>query len=121
MTSCPRLQSYIQCNNLISCNFAHLAQISQHGSASRPGSGGTFLNPEKESIVIVVVKGDRAMNLLQKCSSVLLLAFLGAFGGVALAAPTLPSKSDNATVVQAQPDTPVDCKKNPKDPRCQKK
>jgi len=61
------------------------------------------------------------MNLLQKCSSVLLLAFLGAFGGVALAAPTLPSKSDNATVVQAQPDTPVDCKKTPKDPRCQKK
>jgi hypothetical protein len=61
------------------------------------------------------------MNLLQKCSSVLLVAFLGAFGSVALAAPTLPSKSDNAIVVQAQPDTPVDCKKNPKDPRCKDK
>jgi hypothetical protein len=52
---------------------------------------------------------------------VLLLAFLGAYGGVALAAPTPLGKSDNATVVQAQPDTPVDCKKNPKDPRCKDK
>jgi hypothetical protein len=60
------------------------------------------------------------MNLLQKCSSLLLLAFLTAYGGVALAAPTpsLPSRSDNATVVQAQPDTPVDCKKTPNHPRC---
>jgi hypothetical protein len=63
------------------------------------------------------------MNLLQKCSSLLLLAFFAAHGGAALAAPTpsAPSKSDNATVVQAQPDTPVDCKKTPKDPRCKDK
>jgi|GEM_PF-2196949 hypothetical protein len=60
------------------------------------------------------------MNVLRKCSSLLLLLFLTAYGGVALAAPTpsLPSKSDNATVVQAQPDTPVDCKKTPNHPRC---
>jgi len=63
------------------------------------------------------------MNLLQKCSSLLLFAFLTAFGSIALAAPTplVPSKSANATVTQAQPDTPVDCKKTPKDPRCKKK
>jgi hypothetical protein len=116
------LQSYIQCNNLISCNFAHLAQISQHGWASRPGSGGVFsLNPEKKSIFLIMVeKGGLAMNLLRKCSCLLLLAFLTAYGGVALAAltPSLPSKSDNVSVVQAQPDTPVDCKKTPNDPRC---
>jgi len=63
------------------------------------------------------------MTLLQKCSSLLLFAFLTAFGSIALAAPTpsMPGKSTNATVVQAQPDTPVDCKKTPKDPRCKKK
>jgi hypothetical protein len=61
------------------------------------------------------------MNLLRKFSSLLLLAFFAAYGGAALAAPTpsLPSKSDNA--VQAQPDTPVDCKKTPEDPRCKDK
>jgi len=60
------------------------------------------------------------MNLLRRCSSLLLLAFIAAYGGVALTAPTLslPSKADNATVVQAQPDTPIDCKKTPNDPRC---
>lgn len=63
------------------------------------------------------------MNLLRKCSSLLLFAFFGAYGVAALAAPTpsLPSKSDSATVVQAQPDKPVDCKKTPKDPRCKDK
>lgn len=63
------------------------------------------------------------MNLLRKCWSLLLLAFLAAYGGVALAAPTplLTSMSDNATLVQAQPDSPVDCKKTPKDPRCKDK
>lgn len=63
------------------------------------------------------------MNLLQRCSSLLLFAFLTVYGGIALAAatPALPGKSTNATVTQAQPDTPVDCKKTPKDPRCKKK
>lgn len=63
------------------------------------------------------------MNPLRKCSGLLRLAFFAAYGSVALAAPTplLSSKSDNVTVVQAQPDTPVDCKKTPKDPRCKDK
>ena len=63
------------------------------------------------------------MNLLRKCSSLLLLAFLAAPGGIALAAtiPLLSSTSDGAIVVRAQPDTPVDCKETPKDPRCKDK
>jgi len=72
--------------------------------------------------VSVVAKGDPTMTLLQKCSSLLLFAFLTAFGSIALAAPTpsMPGKSTNATVTQAQP-APVDCKKHPKDPSCKKK
>jgi len=60
------------------------------------------------------------MALLRKCSSLLLPTFLTAYGSVSVAAPTpaLPSKSDNASVVQTQPDTPVDCKKTPNHPRC---
>jgi hypothetical protein len=30
-------------------------------------------------------------------------------------------RSEGVIVAQAQPDTPVDCKKNPKDPRCEKR
>jgi hypothetical protein len=69
---------------------------------------------------MVVEKGGLAMNLLRKCSCLLLLEFLAAYGGAALAttAPSLPSKTDNAAVAQAQPDTPVDCKKTPNHPRC---
>jgi hypothetical protein len=80
-----------------------------------------FFKSRKEiHFLIMVEKGGLAMNLLRKCSCLLLLAFLTAYGGVALAAltPSLPSKSDNVSVVQAQPDTPVDCKKTPNDPRC---
>jgi hypothetical protein len=60
------------------------------------------------------------MRPLRKCSSLLLPAFLTAYGGAALAAPTprLPSQSNSAAVVQAQPETPVDCKETPNHPRC---
>ena len=58
------------------------------------------------------------MKLLRKCSSLLLLEF--AYGSVAVAAPipSSPRKSDNAKFVQAQPDTPIDCRKTPNHPRC---
>ena len=60
------------------------------------------------------------MKLLRKCPKLLLLAFLAAYGGVALTAttPPLPVRSDNATAAQAQPDTPVDCQKTPNHPQC---
>jgi hypothetical protein len=68
---------------------------------------------------MVVEKGGLAMKLLRKCSSQLLLAFLTAYGvALATTAPSSPSKSDNATGAQVQPDSPVDCKKTPNHPRC---
>jgi hypothetical protein len=62
------------------------------------------------------------MKLVQKRSYLLILAFLLAYAGMTFAAPVAPvsGKSDSATA-QAQPDKPVDCKKYPKDPSCQKK
>ncbi len=61
---------------------------------------------------------------------VLLAAFFAASAGTAFAAPDTPSpansqgviSSDTVGVPQQQgPTTPPDCKKNPKDPRCDKK
>lgn len=63
------------------------------------------------------------MRLVQKRSCLLMLAFLLAYAGVALAAPVAPfaAGSDGITAAQAQSDKPVDCKKDPKNPSCQKK
>ena len=52
------------------------------------------------------------MSSLKK---LLLLALLAAFASVSFATGTGPSYNDTA---QAQP--PVDCKKDPTDPRCKK-
>jgi hypothetical protein len=62
------------------------------------------------------------MNLVRKCSSLLLLAFLAVYGGLVLAAPVVPhsGKSASATVAEAQPEKPVDCKKYPTHPDCKK-
>jgi hypothetical protein len=63
------------------------------------------------------------MKTVQKRSCLLMLAFLLAYAGIALAAPVAPfaGKSDSVTAPQAQPEKPVDCKKTPKDPSCKKK
>jgi hypothetical protein len=53
-----------------------------------------------------------------------MLAFFLAYAGLTFAAPVAPvsGKSVSATAVaQAQPEKPVDCKKYPKHPDCQKK
>jgi hypothetical protein len=64
------------------------------------------------------------MKLVQKRSCLLMLAFFLAYVGLTFAAPVAPvsDKSLSATAVaQAQPEKPVDCKKYPKHPDCQKK
>jgi len=63
------------------------------------------------------------MKVVQKRSCLLMLAFVLAYAGIALAAPVapLPGMPDGATPTQAQTDKPVDCKKTPKDPSCKKK
>lgn len=62
------------------------------------------------------------MEVVQKRSCLLILAFLLAYAGVTLAAPVAPftDKQDRATATQAQTGKPVDCKKYPKDPSCKK-
>jgi hypothetical protein len=60
---------------------------------------------------------------VRKCSLLLILGLLGTYAGATLASPvaSLSVRSEGMTVVQAGTDTPVDCKKNPKDPRCEKR
>lgn len=60
---------------------------------------------------------------LQKVMSVLMAAFFVAFAGTGIAASPSPVKSQGAITTDqvGQTTTPLDCKKNPKDPRCQDK
>jgi hypothetical protein len=52
----------------------------------------------------------------------LTLALLGTYAGATLASPAASHPvSTGVIVAQAQPDKPVDCKKNPTDPRCDKR
>ena len=62
------------------------------------------------------------MKLVQKRSSLLILALLLAYAGLSFAAPVAPflDKRDSTTAAQPQTDKPVDCKKTPKDPSCKK-
>ena len=63
------------------------------------------------------------MKLVQRRSSLLILALLLAYAGITFAAPVAPTpdKRDSTTAAQPQPDKPVDCRKTPKDPSCKKK
>ena len=60
---------------------------------------------------------------VKKSSLLLILALLGTYAGATLASPAASQsvRSKDVIVAQAQPDKPVDCKKNPTDPRCQKR
>lgn len=62
------------------------------------------------------------MKLVQKRSSLLILALLLAYAGLTSAAPVAPfsDKREGTTASQPQADKPVDCKKTPKDPSCKK-
>ncbi|HXV10429.1 MAG TPA: hypothetical protein VD839_06465 [Burkholderiales bacterium] len=60
--------------------------------------------------------------ILKKTLLPLILALLGTYAGATLAASTAShSGATGVIVAQAQPDKPVDCKKNPTDPRCEKR
>jgi hypothetical protein len=63
------------------------------------------------------------MNPVNKTFLSLIVALLCTYAGATLASPAASHalRSEGVIVAQAQPDTPVDCKKNPKDPRCEKR
>jgi hypothetical protein len=63
------------------------------------------------------------MIALKKSILPLILALLGTYASTTLASPAASNaiRSEAVIVAQAQPDTPVDCKKNPEDPRCEKR
>lgn len=63
------------------------------------------------------------MVTMKKSPLLLVLALLGTYASATLASPAASHsvRSEGVIVAQAQPDTPVDCKKNPKDPRCEKR
>lgn len=63
------------------------------------------------------------MKVVQRRSCLLMLACLLVYAGIALAAPVAPFAGKPGGTIAAQPqsDTPVDCKKYPKDPSCKKK
>ena len=54
----------------------------------------------------------------KKSFLLVILALLGPYASATLASPAV--RSEGVTVAQAQPDKPVDCRNNPKDPRCEK-
>ena len=60
---------------------------------------------------------------VKKSPVLLILALLGTHAGATLASPAVSStiRAEGVIVAQAQPDKPVDCKKNPTDPRCEKR
>lgn len=60
--------------------------------------------------------------ILKRSFLTLILALLGTYAGATLASPAASHSSATGVIVaQAQPDKPVDCKKNPTDPRCEKR
>lgn len=60
---------------------------------------------------------------VKKSPVLLILALLGTYAGATLASPAASNtiRSEGMIVAQAQPDKPVDCKKEPTDPRCEKR
>ena len=60
---------------------------------------------------------------VKKSPVLLILALLGTYAGTTLASPGASNaiRPEGVIVAQAQPDKPVDCKKNPTDPRCEKR
>lgn len=68
------------------------------------------------------------MNTWQKLRSILLMALLATLASAAYAETTAPSAAlpgdgifGTADTPSQAPDTPVDCKKKPDDPRCKNK
>jgi hypothetical protein len=63
------------------------------------------------------------MIALKRSLLPLIVTLLGTYAGATLASPSASHavRSEGVIVAQAQPDKPVDCKKNPTDPRCEKR
>lgn len=59
-------------------------------------------------------------DLMLKLVSPVLVAFFLAFAGVATASSITQAAGTDSVTPQQGPDSPPDCKKTPRDPRCKK-